>query len=48
VLFMSVLNFVLALEIYDRERFLSYAISATTLVITLLFLIASINIAAIN
>jgi hypothetical protein len=46
--FISVLNFVLALEVYKREKFLSYAISSTTLVITLLFLIASINIASIN
>lgn len=48
VAFMAVLNFILALEMYGRERFLSYAISATTLLITLLFLIASINIAALN
>ena len=48
VAFMAVLNFVLALEMYEREKFLSYAISATTLLITLLFLIASINIATLN
>lgn len=48
VVFMAALNFILALEMYGRERFLSYAISATTLIITFLFLIASINIAALN
>ena len=48
VIFISVLNFVLALEVYNREKFLSYAIGSATLVITFLFLIASINIAAIN
>jgi len=48
VVFIAALNFVLALEMYSRERFLSYAIGATTLVVTLLFLVASINIAAIN
>lgn len=48
VVFMAVLNFILALEMYQRERFLSYAISAATVVITLLFLAASINIVAIN
>jgi len=46
--FIAFLNFILALEVYDRERFLSYAISATTFVITALFLIVSINIASIN
>jgi len=48
VVFMVVLNFILSLEVYNREKFLSYAIGATTLLITLLFLIASINIAGIN
>lgn len=48
VAFMAALNFILALEVYRREVFLSYAISATTLVITLLFLVVSINIVAIN
>ena len=48
VLFIVGLNFVLALEVYDREKFLSYAISAATLLITTLFLIASINIALLN
>ncbi len=48
VAFMVMLNFILALEMYGREKFLSYAISATTLLITLLLLIASINIASIN
>ena len=48
VIFMTVLNFVLALEVYNREKFLAYAIGATTLLITLLFLVASINIAGIN
>jgi len=48
VVFIATLNFVLALEMYNRERFLSYAIGAITLVVTLLFLVASIYIAAIN
>lgn len=48
VIFMVVLNFILALEVYNREKFLSYAIGATTLLITLLFLVASMNIAGIN
>ena len=48
VVFMVILNFILALEVYSREKFLSYAIGATTVLITFLFLIASINIAGIN
>ena len=48
IVFMAVLNFILALEVYGREKFLSYAIGATTLLITVLFLIASINITSIN
>jgi len=48
VVFMVALNFFLALEVYKREKFLSYAIGATTLLITLLFLVASISIAGIN
>lgn len=46
--FIVLMNFVLALEIYKRDRFLSNAIGATTLVVAALFLMASINIAAIN
>jgi len=48
IVFMVALNFMLALEVYNREKFLSYAIGATTLLITTLFLIASINITSIN
>jgi len=48
VVFILLLNFFLALEVYKREKFLSYAIGATTVLITLLFLIASVNIANIN
>ncbi|OGY57747.1 MAG: hypothetical protein A3C03_00030 [Candidatus Colwellbacteria bacterium RIFCSPHIGHO2_02_FULL_45_17] len=48
VAFIIILNFVLALEVYNREKFLSYAIGAVTLLITLLFLVASVNIAGIN
>jgi len=48
IVFIAVLNFILALEVYNREKFLSYAIGATTLLISLLFLVASINITNIN
>ena len=48
IVFMVALNFLLALEVFGREKFLSYAIGATTLLITSLFLIASINITSIN
>lgn len=48
VIFMLGLNLFLALEVYKREKFLSYAIGATTVLITLLFLVASVNIAEIN
>jgi len=48
VLFIAVLNFILALEVYKREKFLSYAIGAVTLLITILFLVASINITGVN
>ncbi len=48
VAFIAALNFFLALEVYGREKFLSYAIGAATVLISGLFLIASINIAGIN
>ncbi len=48
VSFIVLVNFLLALEIYYRERFLSYIIAAATLIISLLFLIAVSGIVAIN
>ncbi len=48
VAFIVALNVFLALEVYKREKFLSYAIAATTVLITVLTLVASINISWIN
>lgn len=45
---MLILNFFLALEIYQRERFLSYTLAAASLVISLLFLVVAVTIAAVN
>jgi len=48
VSFIVLVNFLLAREIYYRERFLSYIIAAATLIISLLFLIAVSGIVAVN
>lgn len=48
VSFMILINFLLAWEVYNRERFLSYIFAATTLIISFLFLIAVSGIVAIN
>lgn len=48
VSFMLIINFLLAREIYHRERFLSYIIAAATLVVSLLFLIAVSSIVRTN
>ena len=48
VSFMVLVNFLLAREIYERERFLSYIFAAATLIISSLFLIAVSGIAAMN
>ena len=48
VSFMVLVNFLLAREIYERERFLSYIFAAATLIISLLFLIAVSGIVAMN
>ena len=48
VSFMVLVNFLLAREIYYRERFLSYIIAAATLIVSFLFLIAVSGIVAVN
>lgn len=42
------LNFFLALEVYGRERFLSYVFAAGTLAISILFLVVAVTITAAN
>lgn len=46
--FVILINFLLAWEIYHRERFLSYIFAAATLITSLLFLIAVSGIVAVN
>lgn len=46
--FVIVLNFLLAWEIYARERFLSYILAAGAFIVSLLFLIAVSGIVAVN
>lgn len=46
--FIVLVNFLLAREIYHRERFLSYIIAATTLIVSFLFLVAVSGIVAVN
>lgn len=46
--FVVLINFLLAWEIYNRERFLSYIIAAATLIVSFLFLIAVSGIVAVN
>jgi len=48
VLFMVVLNLLLAHHIYNRERFLSYILGAGTSAVTFLFFVATLGIAFIN
>lgn len=48
VSFMILVNFLLAREIYERERFLSYIFAAATLIVSFLFLIAVSGIVAVN
>lgn len=48
VAFIVLVNFLLAREVYHRERFLSYIFAAATFVISLLFLIAVSGIVAVN
>lgn len=48
VSFMLIINFLLAWEIYHRERFLSYILAAATLIVSLLFLMVVSGIAAVN
>ena len=48
VSFIVLVNFLLAWEIYYRERFLSYIIAAATLIISFLFLVAVAGIVAVN
>ncbi len=48
VAFIVLINFLLAWEVYHRERFLSYIFAAATLIVSLLFLIAVSGIAAVN
>jgi len=45
---MSMINFLLAEFIYQRERFMSYLISFATLVISILFLVVIAVIGSIN
>jgi hypothetical protein len=47
-LFMVIVNFLLAREVYDRRRFLSYIIGAGTLVVASLFLVATLAVTLIN
>ncbi len=46
--FIVLINFLLAREIYNRERFLSYIIAAVTFIISLFFLMAISGIVAVN
>ncbi len=46
--FTLLINFLLAREIYNRERFLSYILAAASLIVSLLFLIAVSGIVAVN
>lgn len=48
ILVVNVINFVLSREIYYRERFLSYLIAFTTLIISIFCLIAAGVIVTIN
>lgn len=48
VVFMSVLNLLLADFIYERERFLSYVLVFSGLIISVIFLIATSIIVSIN
>lgn len=48
VSFMILVNFLLAREIYERERFLSYIFAAATLIVSFLFLIAVSGLVAVN
>ena len=43
-----IINFILAMEVYDKERFLSYILASSTLAITLLFLVVAYTITAAN
>ncbi len=44
----AAVNFVLALEMYGKERFLSYILASGTLIITVVFLIVAYTITAAN
>ena len=46
--FVVFVNFLLAWEIYNRERFLAYVIAAATLIVSFLFLVAVSGIVAVN
>lgn len=46
--FIILINFLLAWEIYTRERFLSYIIASATLIISFLFLVAVYEMTTIN
>ena len=46
--FVIVINFLLAWEIYARERLLSYIFASAALIVSMLFLIAVSGIAAVN
>lgn len=48
VLVMVGLNFFLAKQVWERERFISYALAVGTLAVTLLFLIATFAVSLIN
>lgn len=48
VSFIVLINFLLAQEIYYRERFLSYIIATATFIISLLFLITVSGMVAVN
>ena len=45
---MVIVNFALALEMYKKERFLSYALATGALALSGLFLVASVTITATN
>ncbi|MEX2054254.1 MAG: hypothetical protein WD883_01820 [Candidatus Colwellbacteria bacterium] len=48
MLTVAILNLALVKHIYDKERFLAYLLSAGTLAVTFLFLVATLGIALIN
>ncbi|OGY59337.1 MAG: hypothetical protein A3B23_04055 [Candidatus Colwellbacteria bacterium RIFCSPLOWO2_01_FULL_48_10] len=45
---MIAINSVLVFQIYNRERFLSYVLSATTIIVSLLILIATSMVVSMN